>query len=159
MEIVENYQISTTTMAIVEEFNEDYNSIIYDRNGVYGSKQTIRKLLNDACIQRISTYDGRIQAIRKLFPYRKKTPIVICLHDRICAFPTTSPDTYGCSWIFPHHIQTGTVKDGQLFAVFKNGMQLPLSCSLHIFNRQRERTANCLNYFQTLLEEKSHYLH
>ena len=152
MEIVENYQITTSTMALTEEYHQNYNAIIHDRNGVYGTKQTVRSLLNEACIERISTYDGRIQAVRQRFPYRKKTPLVICLHERICAFPTNSPDNYGCRWIFPQHIHMSAMKNGKPVALFKNGTQLPLTCSLHVFNRQRERTANCLNYFQSNLE-------
>ncbi|KAB7706667.1 hypothetical protein F9802_10765 [Bacillus aerolatus] len=152
MEIIENYKITANTMALTEEYHQNYNSIIYDRNGVYGTKQTVRSLLDKACMDRISTYDGRITAVRKLFPYRKKTPLVICLHERISAFPTTSPDAYGCSWIFPQHIHMGVMKDGKPVAFFKNGTELPLTCSLHVFNRQRERTANCLNYFQSNLE-------
>ncbi|MEK4027843.1 MULTISPECIES: competence protein ComK [Bacillaceae] len=151
MEFIENYKITTNTMALVEEYHQDYNSIVYDKNGIYYTKQTVRSLLNEACIERISTYDGRIKAVRQRFPYRKKTPLVICLQQRICAFPTTSPDNYGCKWIFPYHIHMGTMKDGQLVASFKNGVQLTLSCSLYVFNRQRERTANCLNYFESNL--------
>ncbi|MED4715968.1 competence protein ComK [Bacillus badius] len=148
MKFVENYRITTDTMALMEEYHQDYNTIIYDKNGIYCTKQTVRLLLNEACIERISTYEGRIKAIRQRFPYRKKTPLIICLQERLCAFPTTSPDNYGCIWILPHQIHTCFVRNGQLIVAFKNGMELPLSCSLYIFNRQRERTANCLSYFE-----------
>ncbi|MFK2826638.1 competence protein ComK [Bacillus sp. B190/17] len=151
MEFLSNYKISTSTMALVEEYHQDYNSIIYDKNGIYCTKQTVRSLLDEACIERISTYDGRIKAVRKRFPYRKKTPLVICLQKRICAFPITSPDNYGCKWIFPYHIHTSIMKGGKLIAFFKNGAQLALTCSSYVFNRQCERTANCLNYFQNNL--------
>lgn len=151
MQIIKDYKVTASTMALIEEYHQDYNSIIYDKNGIYYTKQTVRSLLDEACIERISTYDGRIKAIRHHFPYRKKTPLVICLQERICAFPTKSPNNYGCKWIFPYHIHSIIMKDGKLVVSFKNDLQLPLSCSLHIFNRQRERTANCLNYFQNNL--------
>lgn len=150
MNIMKDYEISMNTMALVEEYHLEYNTIIYDVNGIYYTKQTVKSLLEEACIKRFSTYEGRLKPVRKLLDYVQKTPLLICPTQRICAFPITSPQKYGCTWILPYHVQSYEMKNGKLIVTFNNGIQLPLNCSLRVFKNQQERTANCLNYYQRM---------
>ncbi|KAB7707411.1 hypothetical protein F9802_06570 [Bacillus aerolatus] len=147
MKIVKRYKISLRTMALVEQYHHDYNTIIYDEDGVYYSKQTVRSILEDACMRGFSTYEGRTKVARKLLNYIQKTPLLICLNKNICAFPTMSPNNYGCIWIIHHQVQNCQMKDRKLTVTFNNGTQLPLDCSLRVFKQQQERTSNCINYY------------
>ncbi|MED0665564.1 competence protein ComK [Bacillus badius] len=152
MKKVENYEISLNTMALIEEYHLEYNTIIYDVNGVYCTKQTVHSLLEDACMKRLSTYEGRLKSVRKLLNYSRKTPLLICPQTQLCAFPLTSPQKYGCPWIFAHHVLSRRkIKKDQLAITFHNGTSLSFDCSLGVFEKQLGRTANCLHYYQRMM--------
>ena len=144
MIVRENYRISESTMALKEALTPEYNVEIHDVDGIFYSTKTPRELLDEACMDRFNTYNGRIEAARKILFYPKKTPLVFGHHDHLSAFPTKSPDAYDCIWIFPKHIKTHVIKGKDLYVLFQNGQMLKLNCSLYTFQRQRERTANCL---------------
>ena len=148
MIILEDYNVSLNTMALIEKYHPDYNTIIYDRKGIYYSKKTVKKILEDACLRRFCTYDGRIKSMRMWSNYKKKTPLLICPDEDICAFPIMSPANYGCGWFFPNLIRSFKVKKGKLIVTFLNGLQLPVDCSFRVFNQQLERTATCMNYYK-----------
>ncbi|OCA88905.1 competence protein ComK [Pseudobacillus wudalianchiensis] len=148
MIILEDYNVSLNTMALTEKHHPDYNTIIYDRKGIYYSKKTVKKILEEACLQRFCTYDGRIKSMRKRTRYFKKTPLLICPDEDIYAFPTMSPAKHGCGWFFANLVRTFKMKKGQLIVTFVNGLQLPVDCSLKVFKQQLERTATCMNYYR-----------
>ncbi|WP_338751888.1 competence protein ComK [Bacillus sp. FJAT-52991] len=152
MEVIEKYEVGTKTMLLVEEYHLDYNTIIHDVDGVYCTKQTVKSILNEACLERASTYDGRIQAARTVTPYMKKTPLMICLIEKIYAFPTIGPTNYGCVWPFPENI-LGVQEEGngRLRVEFINGTSTSIKCSLHTFNTQKERAICSMNQFSTNL--------
>lgn len=152
MEENPNCKISIKTMWLKEEYHLDYNSIMYDVDGIYYTKQTVKSLLNAACIERASTYDGRIQAARVETTCMKKTPLIICPFEKLYAFPLVSPSNYGCPWFFPRHIvQAQQEEKGLLKIEFSNGLFTSIEGSLYTFNRQRERADHCLNHFSNKL--------
>ncbi|MGE8204674.1 competence protein ComK [Heyndrickxia sp. NPDC080065] len=150
MKEVKNYIISHTTMALEEAIHPYFNVKIYDVNGIFYSKQTIKQILNHACELRCTDYQGRINAVRKAFPYSKKTPLVICPIDMLYAIPTKSPKDYHCKWIFPDHIQDYIKESGQIHILFNNGLSIELNCSIKSFIKQLERSRNSLLHFSNL---------
>ncbi|WP_203364568.1 competence protein ComK [Bacillus sp. REN10] len=152
MEVVPNYNVSTTTMLLKEQHHPDYNTIIHDVLGVYYTKQTVKSMLNEACMERGSTYDGRIQATRVQTRCIRKTPLVICPVEKIYTFPMVSPSNYGCPWCFPVHIiDAEQEENGQLRVAFSNGTFTSIEGSLYTFTKQKERADHTLNHFANKL--------
>ncbi|WP_203363343.1 competence protein ComK [Bacillus sp. REN10] len=146
MVFVESYIPSISTMLLVEHHPDRFHTMIYDEKGTYHTKETAKQLLNKACLHRLFTYEGRLQATRKQLNYQKKTPLLICHEELIYTFPTTSPEQYGCCWIFPRHVQAHASVKGKMVVYFKNGIKLSLNCSPHVYFKQLDRVRNCIAY-------------
>jgi len=144
--LIDDYVPSVSTMGLVETTNEDYHTIIYDEQGIYYTKDTAKELLNRACLHRLFTYEGRLQAIRQQLNYFKKTPLLICHEELIYTFPTVSPESPNCHWIFPRHVQSYTSEKGKITVRFSNGTKLLLNCSPHVYHKQANRASNCIAY-------------
>jgi competence protein ComK len=144
---VQPYVVSETTMAIIPEYSEKGVVKIFDVLGIYYENVKPIQLLNQACMARGSSYDGRIQAVRNRLNYFRKTPLMICPNECIFTFPTKSHIEHDCYWIFPRHIQQICHFEGIPIIQFQNGEQLMLNCSIFTLHRQIERTANCMFHF------------
>ncbi|MEB6548879.1 competence protein ComK [Heyndrickxia sporothermodurans] len=152
MEVVETYRISHTTMAL-EAFNHiEYNTKIYDVEGIFYSRQTIHQLLEQACALYCTDYRGRINAVREAFKYDRKTPLVISPEEMLYAIPTHSPKNYNCKWIFPDHVKAKDYipASKELHIYFHNGLKLEVDISEQIYETQVERARNSLVYFANL---------
>jgi competence protein ComK len=147
MNVIENGAISHKTKAITEFHHPELRTKIYDQNGIFYSRKSMRQLLEEACIHYCTSYHGRLAAVRKAFRYSKKTPLIISPEEMLCAIPTASPDNMECQWIFMAHIEKYIVQGGQLVVKFKDETELKLNCSRYIFTQQFERAAACLFYF------------
>jgi competence protein ComK len=141
------YKIGKTTMAIKSEYTTTHSSVIYDLNGQFESKKEVKELLNEACIQRGSTYEGRIKAAKALLSFKNKTPLMICPHECIYAFPTISPEKYQCTWIFLRHVKEYYYRGTKLFVKFKNEEALEVYSSLHILTKQKQHTLELMFHF------------
>ncbi len=145
--MIHSYKIGTTTMAIKSEYSTTHSSVIYDLNGRVESKKEVKELLEEACIQRGSTYDGRIKAAKALLSFKNKTPLMICPIECIYAFPTISPEKYQCTWIFLRHVKEYYSKGSKLFVEFKNDEVVEVSSSLHILTKQKQNTLELMFHF------------
>jgi competence protein ComK len=140
-----NYQVTAKTMALLPIRHLTYQSIIYDWEGIFYSSKSVKQLLNEACLERGSSYKGRLEAARKLMKQYKKTPLIICPFEKIYAFPTKSPDAEHCMWIFPQHIENYNVnKQKEVELEFKNACSLVINCSEYIYKNQKGKAADLL---------------
>lgn len=150
-----DYGISLKTMGLEAMYHPEFNTRIYDVEGIFYTTQTIKQLLEEACEKRFADYNGRINAVRKAFPYYQKTPLIICLNEMLYAIPTISPKDYNCKWIFPDHIKDYIKKSGRQYVVFKNGLRMMINCSEKTILHQQERARNCLVHFYVMKRELS----
>ena len=63
-------------------------TIIYTTNKVIKKEINIEKLFNEWCIDTLSTYKGRLEAIKKKFHIKKQVPIYI--NKDLMLFPITN---------------------------------------------------------------------
>lgn len=84
MKYVKDYQISLTTMGLEAVYHPEYNSRIYDVNGMYYTGRTNQELLDQACELRCTDYNGRINAVRKAFSYEKNTVSYLPYRNDLC---------------------------------------------------------------------------
>ncbi|WP_243297784.1 competence protein ComK [Bacillus litorisediminis] len=149
MKKVENF-ITLSTMALLPAYDGMNQTIILDQHGNSNSNpQSKLKILDDACLVRACSYDGRIKAVRTALDYPNKTPLMICPQDSIYAFSTKSPQDYDCIWLFHHHIKAFFIEGNTPYVLFKNGYRLQVNCSIYSLHKQWERTANVITYFSS----------
>jgi competence protein ComK len=140
--------IGPATMALYPAYHERYRTTILDRSGEkIFSEKSIMELLDEACMLNGASYDGRVKAVRHVFPYFKKTPLMISKEPCIFAFPTMSPQHYECTWLFCMHIEDFTHSHDKTYVHFKNGCALEVDCSIKVLHTQRERAAAAMNHF------------
>jgi competence protein ComK len=140
--------ITSRTMAVYPAYHEKYRSIILNRSGetIY-SERSIKELIDEACMIGGASYDGRVKAVRHVFPYHKKTPLMVSEKPSIFAYPTMSPKHYKCIWLFCSHIEDFSRIKGKTFVHFKNGCMLEVACSVKVLRTQMERAAATMNHF------------
>lgn len=140
--------ITKKTMAIAPAYDLEHESIIYEVDRTFFSKKRPLEILDDACICRCSTYEGRIRAVRRKLGHYKKTPLMISPDEMLYAFPTKSPERYDCIWVFPRHVKDWReAGENALMVRFFNGLEITVNCSSYTFKRQKEKTADCLMHF------------
>ncbi|MFZ3591900.1 competence protein ComK, partial [Bacillus sp. DJP31] len=104
MIVRENYEISPMTLAILPAYHEKYQSRILDLQGAFYSSQSPIKLIEQACLEGGSSFEGRKKSLQHKKSYFQCPPIPINPLDDIYAFPTCSPESHECVWLFYEHI-------------------------------------------------------
>ncbi|MGM0843578.1 MAG: competence protein ComK [Bacillota bacterium] len=140
--------ITKSTIALLPAFHDFYQTeLVLESGERILSPKSVKKLLDEACLVRGSSYDGRIKSVRSQLNYNRKTPLMICQHDDIYAFPIMSPSHFTCIWLFTHHIHNFTHENGKTSVIFKNEFELEVPCSIAILMRQREKTLTAMYHF------------
>ncbi|TCP19707.1 competence protein ComK [Scopulibacillus darangshiensis] len=149
--VVNDYEISKNTMALIPAFQFDCETIVIERDRRIHVKKTPLELVKAACLDGGSTYDGRRLAVIHQTGASKKTPIPINPLQDIYAFPTHSPLVHQCNWIFYHHVGSidhDTSTPGKSIITFKKSTQtLLLDTSEFTLNKQMHRTSYCIVLF------------
>ncbi|MCM3306951.1 competence protein ComK [Priestia megaterium] len=146
----ENYRIGLTTKALIPVNHPIYSTKVLDETGEYMLKRTCKQLLEEACIQELSTFNGSIAAVREMFPYKQLTPLVINRSKAIIAFPTLSPNDYHCIWIFASQVHTSQtlalVDPTSTLIYFKDGTTIPVNLSYYSLEKKLARAVMVRNY-------------
>ncbi|SDJ97518.1 competence protein ComK [Sediminibacillus albus] len=152
-ELLADYQVNKHTMALLAAAQLEYETVVLEQERQLYVKQPPLQLIKKACLDAGSTYDGRRLAIIYHTGSRKKVPIPINPEKNIFAFPTCSPASFSCYWIFYRHIfdiETGPSVENssaQSTIVFTNGQQLPMKESAYVLKKQQLRTALAISKF------------
>lgn len=155
--ILSHYEITKDTMALLPARNIDYQTIVLEPHQKRTISQVTLTLIKEACLHGGSTYDGRRLAVISQTGAQNKVPIPINPNEFIYAFPTSSPSSPDCIWIFYQHVKT--MKPHQKnpdysLIVFKNYDELEVPISLSVLQRQMQRTSYCIVRFSKGWEGK-----
>ncbi|KMJ56400.1 competence protein [Bacillus sp. LL01] len=145
--ILLSYEINRNTMALLPAFHTDYDTIVLESDHTYYVKETSQKMIEKACIEGGSTYKGRGEAVSTLINVHSKIPIPIDPTDHLYIFPTHSPTSMVCVWIFYHHITTFKPlpnSSNKTLITFTNAEQHTLDVSYPTFEKQMQRTSYCI---------------
>ncbi len=98
--------ISNSTMMLEPCKHPSYYTKVIDSSGNHlYSCQTALQLIKKSCLTNVhSTYQGRRKAVQTNFHFKQNVPIPINHREYICAFPTESPSSPNCIWLFYNHI-------------------------------------------------------
>lgn len=132
--------ISSSTMMLEPCKHPSYRTKIIDSSGKHlYSRQTALQLIQKSCLTDVySTYQGRRNAVQANFKFKQNVPIPINHKEYICAFPTESPASPNCIWLFYKHIHTieffKKTKKAKIF--FSNGFTVTIQISSHKLSQQ-----------------------
>ncbi|MGL4819771.1 MAG: competence protein ComK [Bacilli bacterium] len=143
--------VNADTCAISMVCHMQYASKTLFRTGeTLLSEVSVKQLIEEACIRGGSTYEGRRLAMKERFLYKQCTPIPIIPHEGIFAFPTATPTSEVCVWVFPNHL-TGMVEISDGVALyFGHNQRIVVHASLTFLKTQLER----VSYVEKVLGRK-----
>jgi competence protein ComK len=141
------FEVSSTTLAIVPAYHPTYASKIIDFQGEYYYKDTPIKLIEHACLEGGASLEGRKKALRHLKSFHQCPPVPINTLEDIYAFPTVSPESYDCNWIFYEHIHYLTPQLQSTIITFRNQQTLEVPISIAVMKKQLFRTESCIVSF------------
>ncbi|WP_246943491.1 competence protein ComK [Bacillus pinisoli] len=147
MSELKHYEISSTTLAILPGYHPTYSSKILDLHGEYYCKETPIKLIEQACLEGGSSLEGRRKALKHLKSFHQCPPIPINPLEDLYAFPTCSPESYDCIWIFYEHIHHLQPKLQSTIITFRNQQTLEVPISIAVMKKQISRTESCIVSF------------
>ncbi|MBB5174544.1 competence protein ComK [Texcoconibacillus texcoconensis] len=145
-QVLESYVINKETMALLPAREIDYDTIVIEKHQKLFVKETPINIIETACKEAASTYEGRRIATTERTGIQKRVPIPINRFENIYAFPTHSPTNFECKWIFLSHIRSSEphVKSTkQTSLTFHNNHEITLPVSPTTIERQIHRTAYC----------------
>ncbi|RIW30746.1 competence protein [Bacillus salacetis] len=146
-EILSSYTISHLTSALLPAKHPEYLTKVIEPDTILYVTQPPFSIIKEACLQGYSSYEGRRESVKYYTGYQRKVPIAIKPQQNIFAFPTLSPETFECSWLFPSHIQSITHaitadKTIRSLVTLKCGRKLYMSESPAVIKKQLQRTAH-----------------
>jgi competence protein ComK len=147
IEVNENYEISPMTIPILPAYHENFQSRILDLQGEFYSSQPPLKLIEKACLEGGSSLEGRKKSLQHKKSFVQCPPIPINPLEDIYTFPTWSPDSYECIWLFYEHIQYYHPKKANTLITFHNQQQLEVQISKAVMDKQMARTESCIVMF------------
>ncbi|MBM7539847.1 competence protein ComK [Amphibacillus cookii] len=91
--------------------------------------QSVQHIIEQACIQNGSSYQGRATAMQALFKLKQNPPIPINPAYDLYAFATHSPRQDQCVWIITKHIKYIDEREKEAIIQYTNGkvLRIPMS--------------------------------
>ncbi|MBO0603758.1 competence protein ComK [Sporosarcina sp. E16_3] len=152
----DSFLINRTVLAVKAFFMGDNKSEILTTHGIYYSVLTPLDLLNKACINYYSTWQGRTNVAKNLLNYSKKPPFII-VPNEIGVFPTKSSDSPDCVFIFNHYISVEEVAKGQSVITFMPGISITVNVSKNTILKQYQRLHTLMSVSNLRHQEKELY--
>ncbi|TFD97085.1 hypothetical protein E2491_10370 [Jeotgalibacillus sp. R-1-5s-1] len=73
----DSYRVSETTLALRHDFSIEYETVAFDKKGIFYSKKTPKELLNERCIQSGVLLEGRIASAKVRLGIQHKVPLLV----------------------------------------------------------------------------------
>src|SRR5690625_7827007 len=102
--IMDYYRINENTLALLPAKQIDFETIVIETDQIIKVRKTSLELIEAACYNEWSTYEGRRQAVIHHTNFKRKVPIPINIKKGIYFFPTHSPTSIHNKWISFQHI-------------------------------------------------------
>lgn len=157
-QILQTYNITDRTLAILPAHHIDYESVVLEIDGEYHIKKKPKEIIDQGCLVRGSSYDGRREAVIHLTGSKHKVPIPIDPYEPIYAFPTHSPQQFNCMWLFYLHITSisASPKSKETVIHFSNHRSITIPVSYYTIQKQLQRTSYCMTRFFSFVFRKGY---
>lgn len=153
-QVQNEYEINDRTNAILPVAEVEYSALVMEGEKRIKVRQTPLQIIKAACLKGGASYEGRRKAVTYLTSAVQKVPIPVNPRRKIFAFPTHSPTSFECHWIFFHQVKSITLPKHthptiQSMIHFKDNQTLPMKESYYILHKQYQRTAMCILQYST----------
>lgn len=138
-------KISENVRVLKPVFSGDNKTEIVTSEGTYYSPKTPIQLLQSTCVDYMSSYRGRVEAVRETTGFKYKTPLYIGGED-FSAFPTTSADRPDCEWVFQTNFKIMPKNKKEVTLIYEDGQMIDVKASKHTIEKQLMRTTYVINY-------------
>jgi len=119
-----DYEIGEETLAIISEgFSK---TRIIEKNQEFTVDKSSFSIMEESCEYYGSTYEGRINAVKKLLNFNYKIPVLVEESKKIIFFPTKSYLLDDCSWINYNYIKKCEKNNDKTTIIFNNGKKIYL---------------------------------
>lgn len=163
MKMKQTYNINQETMVLAPAKMIEYSTKVIEETTTIYTEATAMKLINKACLNRWTTYEGRRDAVIKHTKMKKRVPIPICLKDNIAFSPTHAVQDFDNHWLSLRHImRVEAVKQDKNMAkvTFTNGLSINISCCAYLIEKQMDRAFECIYCMKHgIISEKSSASH
>ena len=105
MKKLKHYIVNQNTMAVLPNKDIVYNSIIYETNEAILCETPPLDIINQSCIERGSTFDGRRKAIQHMTKRRALLPTPIEPAKGMIVIPTKKVNDPYAEWLMYYHIK------------------------------------------------------
>lgn len=135
---MKDYEINEQTMAIIPiNYNQ---SLIKETDNEYIIEKSAYKIMEDSCNYYGSSYNGRLNAAKKILDSNYKVPILIEESEFIVFFPTKSSLLDDCCWINYSFIKKYDTNGKKTTIIFKNNQQIDVDISKLSLENQISRS-------------------
>lgn len=113
------------------------------------------KIIDDSCRYYGSSYEGRLEGIKRVMGIAKKAPIAISVELAIFFFPHESPSNHSCVWLSHTHVESLKKEDKRHTVVqFSNGESFIVPASKNQLETKVLRTAQYRHLLQNRTDVK-----
>ncbi len=132
--------------AIAPYYNGIYSSIIHTDQGSFPSKEPVKKIIEQYCLEYGSTLNGRLQASREMLGYIKNPPILISENLRRVALQAPCYKTKETIWILDLNFKIGKC-NGCCEVIFNEQIKLTIDLSVKSMTQRKLKTYDLLFKF------------
>lgn len=137
--ILDHYIVNENTRLIIPAQHIAYDSIVLEKENAYCVRQTPLNIIKATCENDWTTYEGRKNVIAKRLNMPHKTPIIVSQEEKLFAYPTLSPKSYYCSWVFLHLSVQIRKEDKHGVLLIHDRIKVKLDVSYYILQAQFEK--------------------
>lgn len=146
---MDEYDITTSTLML--EYCDENKTKVYEFDRDFIVNANLFEIISNSCNFYGSTYEGRLEASKKILKTNIKLPVVIEDVKKIIFFPTRATCRRGSCWISFNNldrIEHVGRSNTSTKLCFCNGKSFDIDISYEIIHRQ---LFNCLNLEKILL--------
>lgn len=129
-----NYEINEGTLAILAK---NKKSLILEDDKKYVVDSLPFDVVDHSCKYFGSSYEGRKEGTKEILHINYKVPIIVDNSRNLIFFPTNSPISDDCSWLFLKSIKS--IKEGDFNTtdvIFNNGVSINIPVSKRTMDNQ-----------------------
>ena len=136
---MENYEINKETYAVLP--SKKGRTKIIEKNNVYYFDIKPYEVIDENCKYYGSSYNGRMEAGKKILDCSYKIPIIVEETEKIIFFPTKSLLLKDCGWINGKAIKKIEDLGKKSKILFNNGKEIIVTVSKESLNNQIYRSS------------------
>jgi len=147
--MMDEYEITSSTLML--EYYDENKTKVYEFDKEFVVNDSLFNIISNSCNFYGSTYEGRLEASKKILNTNIKLPVVVEDLKKIIFFPTRATYRLGSRWISFNNLDRieHVGRNSSLTRLcFCNGKMYDIEISYEIIHRQ---LFNCLTLEKTLL--------